>query len=387
MKKCHSFLKVIVFAVTSFATVNMQGAVQPITGGQFDPPLVPTTNLAEIANSSIANRYIVDDATLTGIDINGIRYTDVEGPTNAVTADTTPDLYRPFNGVMPTSTQEALTNLTLSTIYNGGTYTLMFAGTVHAGAEEGFFIVENDGNDTIQIYPLGSDGERIGSWMLQIGSGDWGSGDFLRPHGRHMSMRKTGSTSVHRYEFNGLAFTLADFTGGTGILDNVQGLEITNTGLDLMMAGIYRGPGVSILGLAGRPFRMPSATFSTVYTNSSGYITNEYELVSIGCAESIAAPTNAYSFDSRGSGNLLYPLGATPPSSTDEALLGFGISGVRDIGYRDIMFAVPVTNANDGFFIIEESYYSNAHFVYPLDANRRPISTYAIAALPSSSAW
>jgi len=390
MKARFDCLKAFALLTLALGAGTVRGAVRHIDGATFDPPLVPTTNLNETASSPIYNRYIVDDATLTGINMAGILYTDVEGPTNATATVEPSDIYRPFNGTLAANTQEALTGLSLSLVFNGGTYTTFFASAVHAGADEGFFIAENDGNDDIEIFPLGSDGERIGSWSLVISNTVWGVGDLLRPHGHMISLRKTGTTSVHRYEYNGLAFKLDDFSGGSGVLDNVMGLEIVTLpgyGLDLVMAGIYRGPGVPLLAQAGRPFRIPSATFTPVYTNASGYVTNDYDLISIGGAASISGPTNAYSFDSRGASSLMYPDSGIAPSTTDEALLGLGMNGVRDIGYRDIMFAEPITNANDGFFIIEEAYYSNPNFVYPLDADRRPISTYAIAAIPCVSGW
>ena len=385
MKAYVDFLKVLALPSIVLCVGTVRGEIRGVDGATFDPPLVPTTNLAETAGVPIVNRVITEDATLTGIELAGVLYTNVQGPTNATTGGT--DLYWPVNGTSPGSDVAAITGLTLAVSANKSPYTVMFADEAHANANEGFFLVELGGNDAgFNVYPLGSDGSRIGAWVLSItNTSQWGGNHVLYPHGYCLSLGKGGAATTCQ-SLGGVAFTLGDFAGGSGVLNHVMGLEIDNSaaGLDLVMAGLYKGPGQSVISLAGRAFQMQSATFSAT---SGDPITNDYDLVGIGGAASIAAPTNAYPFDGRNTSYLLYPQNGTPPSSTVDALLGFGMNGVRDIGYWDFMFAEPVTNANDGFFIIEEAYYFGPHFVYPLDANRRPISTYAIAALPSLSAW
>ena len=394
MNKVNSCRRMCALIVTIFCAGNIWAAVEAIDGGFFDPPLVPTTNTAHTYSGNLANRVIADDAVLTGLQINGLLY-NVEGPTNAFASDGV--TYSPFLGVHPSSPAAAITNLTLSLVANSATCKVVFASMVTRDMNGGFFAAEMGSSDSVTVYPLGSDGERIGSWQLYISNNDYGGDNLLYPHGRYYSGKSSsGATSPSTEQtLGGAAFTLSDFTGGSGELNNVQGLEFVDedgsVSFDLAMAGIYTGPGVSVFGSAGRPGRLTGAVFNPSQSSGGSVrISNDFSVVSFDGAESLAGPSDVYSFDGRSVSYVMYPTNGTMPSSVAEALLGLDINGVKAISYWDFLFADAVTNSVDGFFIIEAgndySGWDNV-FVYPLDENRRPISSYSVASSWHSSEW
>ncbi len=378
----------VVLAAFAGCAGSLIGAVRPIGGATFSPALVPTANLAETFNNDTRLRIIVEDATLTGIEIGGVLYADVEGPTNA-TVTGSPTVYVPFRDTAIPSRAQSITGLTLDGLFNFTSAKVLFAGTVTTATDGGFFATEWGSSDDVYVYPLDGDGQRIGTWQLHLVDADFGGGDLLRPHGLRLAVKNSTGAATPAGEdmIGGAAFTLADFTGGSGVLDNVRGLEFYDATptFDLVVAGIYRGPGESVVYRAGRALRMRNATFDKPLMNP---MTNDFALTGFDGAASIAAPASVYQFDTVPSGNVVWPTNGVQPTLAN-ALLGLDINGVNSLVHWDFMFAAPVTNAADGFFVIEDTtdFIWDQAFVYPLDADRRPISTYAVAMLPNRYQW
>lgn len=390
---CRAIGVFVIFTAV-FCSESGWSAIRAISGATFDPALVPTTNAAITVNSPAIDRLIVDNATLTGIEFDRIFYTDVEGPTNAiVTTVGNSTVYSPFLAATIPSYAEAVTGLTLDGLFNFASVKVMFASLVTTETDGGFFATEygtGAASDDIFIYPLDSNGIRIGTWQIYLSPSDYGTeGSLLRPHGLRIAVKSSTSQTkpVGQDQVKGAGFTLGDFTGGAGVLNNVQGLEFVdpNAKFDLLVTGIYRGRGESVVYRAGRAVRMRNAKFNQPLVNP---MTNDFALTGFDGAASIAPPANAYQFDILTDFSVIWPVNGVQPTRTN-ALLGLEINGLKDIVYWDFMFAEPVTNATDGFFIIDDVhvYQRDLAFVYPLDADRRPISTYAIATLPKACQW
>ena len=380
----------VVLAALAGCAGSLLGAVKPLGGATFNPALVPTANPAETFNNDTRNRIIVENATLTGVEIDRVLYSDVEGPTNAtVTATGETTVYVPFRDTSIPSHAQSVTGLTLAGLFNFSGVKVMFAGTVTTATDGGFFATEWGSSDDVTVYPLDGNGQRIGTWQLHLVDADFGTGDLLRPHGLRLAVKSsTGAAKPANEDMvGGAAFTLADFTGGSGVLDNVRGLEFSDPtpSFDLVVAGIYRGPGESVIYRAGRALRMRNATFDQPLVNP---MTNDFSLTGFDGAASIAAPASVYQFDTLPAGNVMWPSNGVQPTLTN-ALLGLDINGVNNLVHWDLMFAAPVTNAADGFFLVDDTteYVWDQAFVYPLDADRRPISTYAVAMLPNRYQW
>ena len=367
---------------------SLSAAVRPVSGGVFDPPLVPTMDPGEVSNANPAGRVIAENSTLVGIEIDFVVYDEVEGPTNAVVSGG--KVYSPFLNTFIPSTAESVTGLTLDGLFNFGSAKVMFASSVTTETEGGFFTTEWGNNEAdVYVYPLDANGDRIGSWELHLVASDFGSGSLLKPHGLQLAVKDdVGDTKpVNDDPIGGAAFKITDFTGGSGVLNNVHGLEFVDPspGYDLVVAGIYRGTGEAVMYRAGRAAKMLNATFDQPIVNP---MTNDFALTGFDGAESITAPSQAYQFDTGTTdGSVFWPSSGVQPTRTN-ALLGLDINGVNEMGYWDFMFDDPVTNAADGFFMIEEvSIVGDAAFVFPLDADRRPISTYSIITVPSTYQW
>lgn len=365
---------------------DLWGTVKPVTGALFDPSLVPTTNTVHLGPAIAANRVIVEDVKMIALEVDSILYADVEGPTSGVCSGVSVnDLYGPYLGTPPVDFADAVTNLTLSGAYNCMTSKVMFASSVTTATDGGFFAVEYGGDDDAYVYPLDSNGARIGSWQLHLLISNYGNREVLRPHGLQVRVRRSDNATGNN-QLGGAAFRLSDFTGGSGVLNHVKGLEFVDSTptFDLLMAGIYRGPGESVLYRAGRAVGMRNATFDQPLVNP---MTNGFALTGFAGAESLTGPSQAYQFDGVSTdSSVIWPSNGIQPTRTN-ALLGLEINGIANSVYWDFMFATPVTNAVDGFFIIEQLETCEATLVFPLDAERRPISTYSIALLPNFAQW
>ena len=371
---------------------TLSAAVRPIGGALFDPPLVPTANPAHLGPASVTGRVIVDEATMVALEVDRILYTDVEGPTNGVCSGVgVENLYSSYLGTPPVDFADAVTNLTFKGAYNVRTSKVFFASTVTKETDGGFFAVDYRGEDDVYVYPLDSSGSRIGTWQLHLLNTDYGYATpnsecfVLKPHGLQIRVRRSDNATGNA-QLGGAAFRLSDFTGGSGVLDNIKGLEFVDPDSthDLIMVGIYRGPGESVLYRGGCAVPMRGATFDQPLVNP---MTNDFTLTGFTGAESITGPSNAYQFDGvTTDSRVIYPVNGVQPTRTN-ALMGLDINGVDDFVYWDFMFDDPVTNATDGFFIIEQIEGYDSTLVFPLDADRRPISTYSIALLPLSAQW
>jgi len=385
MKISYRSLRLYILLITAVCAGNMHGAVQSITGGQFYPPLVPTTNSAETADGNIYNRVIVDDATLTGIEINQILYTDIEGPTNATATTSGGRDYWPIHGTEPGSFAAAITNLTLRFFNALDTCDVFFESTVTTETDGGFFFCEFGSSDDVYVYPLGSDGEPISTWQLYLDNNDYGADRLLFPHGDQLYVEWTEGVPDVQQDMGGAAFTLKDFTGGSGLLNNVTGLRVVDAAheCDPCMIGIYRGPGESVFYRAGRAVPLRNPTFDQTLTNP---MTNDFALTGFDGAASIVGPASVNQFDTRSDSSVIWPVNGVQPAITN-ALLGLNINGVDDFEYWEFMFAEPVTNAAEGFFIIDERTHSDPVLIFPLDADRNPISTYSIVTVPTFYQW
>jgi hypothetical protein len=366
---------------------NLWGTVKPVTGALFDPSLAPTTNAVYLGSAVAANRVIVDDVKMIALEVDSILYTDVEGPTSGTCSGIDANnLWGPYLGVPPVDFADAVTNLTLKGAYNCVTSKVMFASSVTTETDGGFFVVEYGGDDDAYVYPLDSNGARIGTWQLHLLSTDYGNRDVLRPHALQVRVRRYDNATGNN-QLGGAAFRLSDFTGGSGVLNAVTGLEFVDPSpstFDLIMAGIYRGAGESVLYRAGRAVPMRNATFDQPLVNP---MTNDFALTGFAGAESITGPSAAFQFDATSSdSSVIWPSNGIQPSRTN-ALLGLKINGIANFVYWDFMFSDPVTNGADGFFILDQSETYETTRVFPLDADRRPISTYSIALLPTYTQW
>ena len=365
---------------------NLWGSVRPVSGALFDPSLVPTTNTVYLGPAVVANRVIVEDVRMIALEVDSILYVDVEGPISGTCSGVSMnDLYGPYLGTPPVDFADAVTNLTLKGAYNVMTSKVMFANSVTTETDGGFFTVEYGGDDDAYVYPLDSNGARIGTWQLHLLSSGYGENSVLRPHGLQVRVRRSDGNTGNN-QLGGAAFRLSDFTGGSGVLTDVKGLEFVDSTptFDLLMAGIYRGTGESLLYRAGRAVPMRNATFDQPLVNP---MTNDVALTGFAGADSIAGPSCAYQFDGVSTDNsVIWPSNGIQPTRTN-ALLGLEINGIANFVYWDFMFSEPVTHGVDGFFIIDQiETYETTH-VFPLDADRRPISTYSIVLLPTATQW
>ena len=385
MKLYGVIIKGCLLSASVFCCGSLHGAVRPISGALFDPPLVPTINKPDLGSASVANRLIVEDASMVAVEIDGFLYSDIEGPTNGVSsAISSSNLYSPLLGSPPADFNEAVTGLTLDGAFNFRTGRVMFASSVTTETDGGFFTADYKGEDDIYIYPLDSSGTRIGTWSIHLVPEDYSTGSILEPHGSQIRVINI-SGGTGNSELQGAAFELSDFTGGSGVLNNVQGLEFVDESpsYDLIVAGIYRGPARSMLYSAGRAVVMRGATFDAPITDP---MTNDFALTGFAEAESITGPSQLYQFDARTDGAVIWPQNGVQPTRTN-SLMGLDINGVNSLEYWDFMFDDPVTNAADGFFIVEHRESPDAALVFPLDADRRPISTYAIGLIPNYFQW
>ena len=384
--KTRSAGRSVVLAAAVGCAGSVWSAVRPIGGALFDPSLVPTTNTVYLGPAVAGNRVIVEDVKMIALEVDRILFTDIEGPTNGICSGVdASNLWGPYLGTPPVDFADALTNLTLKGAYNVMTSKVMFASAVTTETDGGFFTVDYNGDDDVYVYPLDRNGARIGTWQLHLLNSDYGNRDVLKPHGLQVRVRRSDSATGNA-QLGGAAFRLIDFTDGSGVLDNVKGLEFVDPDrtFDLIMAGIYRGTGESVLYRAGRAAPMRNATFNQPLANP---MTNDFALTGFAGAESITGPSAAFQFDSvSGDSSVIWPSNGLQPTRTN-ALLGLEINGIANSVYWDFMFSDPVTNAVDGFFIIEQIETCEATLVFPLDADRRPISTYAINLLPTYTQW
>lgn len=106
-----------------------------------------------------------------------------------------------------------------------------------AGDGNDFFLIELNGNDTIEIVPLDASGNQIGAFSLAVASGgaNWGG---LGIGVNRIIESLPGNTGVS--PLAGMAFDFEDFDDGLGgTLAGLHGIGISGTaGLDTMVVGV-----------------------------------------------------------------------------------------------------------------------------------------------------
>ena len=346
-------------------------SIQKIQSATFDPMPRPD-------DSGTYNHVITHDFDLTSITLGHGRYTDLEGPTNALVE--AGYISWPQLGEAIAVTNESLVGLHVTFAGNISTAAVTFASTVTNGFSGGFFLLEVNGDDAnIEIRPLDANGNRIGNWSLPINSSSqWsanltGEGDVARP------VRFFG---VSDGKLCGLAFTLDDFTGGSGVLTDVKGLQLIDTSptFDPMIVGIYNGPTEELTsGSTAAP--MTAATFNRPLTDNP--ITNDFEISGISTADrdwNTVIGTATGNIHVPSDSILVYPLNGSAPANQEAAMEGLAVNGTLNTGhYMEYMFASPVEDATDRIFMIDDvTFDKNAVVVRPLDADRFPISTHSL---------
>ena len=107
------------------------------------------------------------------------------------------------------------------------------------------FITELNGDDEVTIKPTDA-GTAIGTWTLDIAASDWGELFDLNTD------LNPGLQSPDPRTIDGVAFQLSDFTGDTGPLTGVDGIEIDDAnGLDAAAVGLAVIPEPATLALLG----------------------------------------------------------------------------------------------------------------------------------------
>lgn len=346
-------------------------SAQKIQSATFNPMPRPD------ADGSYAHQ-ITHDFSLDSITLDDGRYPHIEGPTNAWVAGS-PSGYYPVNG-SAVSAAEALVGLNVNVAGNISTAEVTFATTVTNGFQGGFFLLDFSGDDyEVVVRPLDAGRNPIGNWSLTISTNTpWG--ENLTGAGKlGLNVRFTDSAVGG---IGGLAFTLGDFTGGSGVLTDVKGLQIVDASpsCDLVMAGIYQKP-TEALAYGSTAAPMTAAAFSRALTDNP--ITNDFQITGISTSVrdwktvegAATAHIHVYS-----DAILVYPQNGVTPASKEASLEGLSLNGLLNSGYYiEFMFATPVTSPRDRMFLIDDITFDyNAVTVRPLDANRFPISTHSL---------
>jgi len=246
-------------------------SIQKIQSATFTPMPRPD-------DSGSYNHLITHDFELASITLERGRYTDLEGPTNAWVTGGSGAAY-PINGDT-VAVNESLSGLHVTAAANISTAEVAFATTVTNGFSGGFFVIEANGDDyNIVVRPLDANRNPISDWSLTIsGSTPW-SGNLTGEGEVALNVRfNTASVKI-----NGLAFTLGDFTGGSGVLADVHGLQFVDSSpsFDPVMVGIYRGP-TEALSSGSSASPMTGATFNRALTDNP--ITNDFAIAGISTA-------------------------------------------------------------------------------------------------------
>ncbi|MDA3926093.1 MAG: hypothetical protein PF904_15465 [Kiritimatiellae bacterium] len=352
-------------------------SIQKIQSATFNPMPRPDNS------GSFAN-YISHDFEIDSVILGNGRYTNIEGPTNAWVA--AEGVRYPANGDSVTA-DESLIGLNINFPVNISTAEVMFASTVTSSSPGGFFLLEFNGDDyDFVIRPLDELRNPIGNWSLIISNSTAWSANLTGEKNVAFDIQFNSGTIG---TINGLAFNLGDFTGGSGVLTDVCGLQFVDSSpsFDPVMVGIYQGP-TEELSIGSTAQLVTAARFNRVFIDNP--ITNDFKITGISTAErdwnSVegSAAANIYM---AGTSYLVYPLNGTPPANKEAALEGLAVNGVLITGSSiELMFASPVENPGDRIFIIEDNTLdSDPITVRPLDADRFPISTHSLYI--SSSDW
>lgn len=344
-------------------------SIQKIQSATFTPMPRPD-------DSGTYIHKITHDFDLDSITLADGRHTDIEGPTNAWA--TGGYVAKPVSGAS-VSASEALTGLGVNFVGNIATAEVVFASTVTNGSLDGFFLVDVNGDDyNFVISPLDENRNPIGNWALTLsGSTLWGS-----------NLTGEGKTALDiQYDagpgkINGLAFTLDDFTGDSGVLTDVKGLRFVDDtpSFDPAVAGIYHGATQALTnGTTAIP--MTGATFSRTLTDNP--ITNDFQVTGISTAlrgwDTVEGAVTA-NIHVTSDTILAYPQNGIPPGSPSAALKGLAVNGVLNTGFcMEFMFATPVEDPQDCIFVIDDITFDyNPITVRPLDQYRFPISTHSL---------
>ncbi|HNX34644.1 MAG TPA: hypothetical protein PKM57_08445 [Kiritimatiellia bacterium] len=348
---------------------DLKLSLQKIQSATFTPMPRPD-------DSGMHIHMITHDFGLDSITLADGRHPDIEGPTNAWA--TCSYVNKPANG-RTVSAAEALSGLGVNFAGNIATAEVIFATAVTNGFPGGFFLVEINGDDyDFVITPLDENRAPIGNWSLTIaGNTPWGTN--LTGEGKSALDIQY---DVGPGKINGMAFTLDDFTGGSGVLTGVKGLRFVDPSpsFDLDVVGIYHSPTQALAyGTAALP--MTGATFSRTLDDNP--ITNDFQLTGISTAlrawDTVEGAVTA-NIHVTSETILVYPQNGNVPASPSAALRGLDMNGALNTGcHMEFMFATPIADPGDCIFVIDDITYDyNPITVRPLDQNRFPISTHSL---------
>ena len=206
------------------------GIASPIAAATFTPPF---------GGSPYSN-----DAAVVSVQSAVSKSSSVIGPSSvAVIRHQSMDVFFPLNGTNPDPNlgspyTEGYTNALGGLDMDGITQTYvteyMFDVPVKK-ADEGFFIIESNGDDLMLVRPLDVNRTPISTYSVrtdQIMMGDFGL----------WSIYYMGGSHVHHPR--GTMIRLSDFAGGTVPLGDVYGVRIEDPdgGLDPMVVGQWFGP-------------------------------------------------------------------------------------------------------------------------------------------------
>ena len=196
------------------------GIASPIKTATFTPPLIGSTLYS-------------NDAAVASVQSDYSASWGVKGPSDvAVIRSNSGGVFYPLNGTSPGGYIDALDGLDMDGATQMYATEYMFDEPVKK-LDEGFFIIESNGEDLFLVRPLAADRTPISTYSVrtdQIMMGDLGVWSIYYNFPATTSPR-------------GTMIRLSDFAGGTVPLGDVYGIRIEDPdgGLDPMVVGQWFG--------------------------------------------------------------------------------------------------------------------------------------------------
>ncbi len=195
------------------------------------------------ALSTFPTAGVNNEAVVTGITING---DDFIVDDTATVDGSSPAMWWASDANQPSTDVAAMSGSVITegalNVDKGAVFTFSREVT----DDDWIFITELNGDQDVTIKPTDA-GNAISTWELDIAAGDWGGSLFTLDDPKR-------SDNNHRLDdpsMNGVAFQLGDFTGGTGTLTGVNGIEIDKPGrqVDISVVGLAVIPEPATVGL------------------------------------------------------------------------------------------------------------------------------------------